>query len=1583
MSLNPDDMSYWRLQGYCQPFPSYDNPADATWTPSVSAYCYPQNCGSAPANSFLHIKDSNGVLVPFTTLKALGENGASSASTIACTSDRSLDGLGLVTSVERACMPDYTWSAPLPKCFVTIDPTVRASAHDDKSPVLATITSTWTEEAVTDVRFLLTCAPGYAAHANAITNLPADASAVHDTFRSACVPIPLIPSSAFSATAIDSYSFTAVWPPPPFTSMPVTAPGVTWHYELRFDLVWPNPAAVSIEDSELSGVTRDGTIISVSGNLTNTQTIVVTDSRRFLAQVQASFAIRLVNSNKETGTWQKWSGSVQLPCVCTSMLTADIKANPLAIVPFAQLSLRQLFLPEQNAVELNVLNVSPCIGSVALRALAGGPAVPAQTLVLTSPSECPAPNGIGRGQNIPFNLGSAFLPRVTYEATPILRTISRSSSVVYRSAPAAPSSRRLLTQAASATIVTLAMRFFFALSGRVHTAVTEFSPDPVGMFNATVRIEVKQGGQSLQANSTQTDAHGEYQYEVVLTEAASQDLSALVLSVRVDDNDADGVPHSFKYSGNTSEFMDAQVGRKFAASYRVLNFFDASHIVLSGRVTSEPRRKEWHDFSGCGVELSIIDVYRFSDVQPNNATGLYEVKPGAKPVRSSLPTDTTGKWEVTAPKAFAVVVIPRNYTFNSSAPPHKFIGPADSISYLHDGVNNTRATELNFFDVTERTVRLRISSGEAQPCRFHIGTAMPTFVHEGCGGRKVTMRQGFSDQFQEYKGAPPVQLVVKGWDPIYRGQFRPRDRTTDGKKIDGAQVTAFGQSVHDWMDKQPTARVDLHHQAADQHEFVFIAPTQVRMRMSSSAVPACETVIPQQLYTKEDAEVKSGNKTERDVKRPFHGQVAKPETGKVVVWNPEYIVVSSTAKQSAGLEVTFELFEDYLDNTCTQVNGSVYVHDFSYEAVREHKLAPDLPCHAPCHLPTAWVEGKTVATYTLRPNRVEWRDDIVWDMLPSEGQQYPAPPRSFPLYYAVSNQVLAPLRTHVVVTGDADLFGESSWNGSTSKNWMTIPFPSIPLFILHDPPGSMSTTSLELEDRIQLQQVTAWAYMGGVESDFILGPFANARVTVGTGFAKDVITHESRIGEYTKIVNIDGPSRSNTLSRGYTYSQAVRTSDDRGLVDGDGSLALLHTGLIRLREFYKVDKVADKCNVLPSAPFLEWMSDPATANSFAWVSKWQVRNVTMVQIQREMQLNAIILEAAEKASGANTKECPESEPSPASAIDLCGLRQKAKHLAAAYEGWRFVLDEFSASILRAEKSPFDPRTSHVTLAPKAVFRPVTDLTDSSMPSAPQGDNVLVKIRSLPRTPEAVWGDTLSAGRKKKKRFDFEPQTQLEGFVQGGETGADEAQRPWDPMAKNGLPWHAWGKETPQAPEMFEISFDGSGTSRAYQMQIISNTEGTKKTTGEFNVQSGPKVRLQVPFEFNLQTPPPGGHTLTPVLCCVSVVYVDVCFSADRRNSNIPRLWEYFLNFSSATPVAGRVRLVWSALRSKCSVSLSLSVTPTSEMLSTCKCWSTPSTTRRSSNRRGSIPLPVRTAYAAAGIHAYTPRLWAADACSAQ
>lgn len=79
------------------------------------------------------------------------------------------------------------------------------------------------------------------------------------------------------------------------------------------------------------------------------------------------------------------------------------------------------------------------------------------------------------------------------------------------------------------------------------------------------------------------------------------------------------------------------------------------------------------------------------------------------------------------------------------------------------------------------------------------------------------------------------------------------------------------------------------------------------------------------------------------------------------------------------------------------------------------------------------------------------------------------------------------------------------------------------------------------------------------------------------------------------------------------------------LIDGDGSLALIHTGLIQLDESRILDPLkssnstVSECMVRPPYPSLNWRQDSTTINSFSWISKWHIRTETIPQLEREIE----------------------------------------------------------------------------------------------------------------------------------------------------------------------------------------------------------------------------------------------------------------------------------------------------------------------------------------------------------------------------
>lgn len=283
--------------------------------------------------------------------------------------------------------------------------------------------------------------------------------------------------------------------------------------------------------------------------------------------------------------------------------------------------------------------------------------------------------------------------------------------------------------------------FFVRLSGRVHTAVTEESPDPVGLKDANVTASLLLGSVAEANDTAQTNELGEYTLLLAAPRNFSKaEMTRLVLKASVSDVDGSGIVHDYRFAGSQKEFRADGLASKTAHHFRDTNFHDPFHIVLSGRISSEPMADEWRAFRGCGVEGVVVRVFRDSDVTRDAKTILFVPILGADPIRTSLPTLTDGKWQVAAPKSTPVVAIPGALP---GAIAHAFLGPAvaNSSSYRHDGRDShsvhARRTELNFFDVTTRTVKLRIFGGIE--CQYDVGTAMPTFVHEGCGGRKITM----------------------------------------------------------------------------------------------------------------------------------------------------------------------------------------------------------------------------------------------------------------------------------------------------------------------------------------------------------------------------------------------------------------------------------------------------------------------------------------------------------------------------------------------------------------------------------------------------------------------------------------------------------------------------------------------------------------------------------------------------------------------------------------------------------------------------------------------------------------------------
>jgi hypothetical protein len=644
------------------------------------------------------------------------------------------------------CGQDYAYPVKLPTCFKNINSEI----------AFGRLVSSWRQvDSGADVWISVKCDAGYSAQGGVFSK-PAGQAKQSDF---ACVEVPTLTEAGLTGVALSSYTYRAQWTPVQqsagtWTVPPDDAIQTLWFYELLLNVTWPAPIDIDLSDPQLSSIRPSGSVIRVPGDLSTSSFVVDTDTQKQTSQIRAGFSVRIANSDGEHGAWRSWSSQVQLPCECSTPLPIAVEGSA-QLSPFAQLALRQLF-NTGDELELQLQNFSPCTGSVMI-VRQDQPSAPFQ-LHLPQPilreSQCPSAE-VPNVQSMRFQLGSYTPGQVLqFTITRQPRTLSPLSTVRFRYNTMLGGS-----QTPGVQYLSFVPTYWATVSGTVRTS-SNVSPQPVEIANATVHAHlgrfdgVNGAWNPVITHSAVTDAQGDYSLKLTGT----QGINMVSARLRVWVERADGVlQHEYYYQGEQEAYEDLtpRSGRHYAP----IDFADRSHLPLSGRVTSEPQDPRWAVFKQCGVEGVRVHVFLQSDVdvvagKPSMA------KPGRRPLRTTEPTRTDGKWTIAVPNNKAVVLIAADVSNTHVFRQSHYFTYADGV----------RTTEYNYHDLTTRTLKLRIYGGEF--CQLPVGRVTPTFVHEGCGSRKLTMGgHTFGDKdyedvskwssTDEYSGAPAVEWVVK------------------------------------------------------------------------------------------------------------------------------------------------------------------------------------------------------------------------------------------------------------------------------------------------------------------------------------------------------------------------------------------------------------------------------------------------------------------------------------------------------------------------------------------------------------------------------------------------------------------------------------------------------------------------------------------------------------------------------------------------------------------------------------------------------------------------------------------------------
>jgi hypothetical protein len=678
-------------------------------------------------------------------------------------------------------------------------------------------------------------------------------------------------------------------------------------------------------------------------------------------------------------------------------------------------------------------------------------------------------------------------------------------------------------------------------------------------------------------------------------------------------------------------------------------------------------------------------------------------------------------------------------------------------------------------------------------------------------------------------------LACASWDPIPSAWFQPIQTKDDRSDV-------LRQDAHDFFDQLPTVRMDVRTQAVAKHTVVYRTTTQVQLVEQ----PGCTA---------------------------YSGNLAPPRSDGTQEPNPYLIFASRTLPNPA---LTFRLSELYGDELCLKVNGSVFIHDFTIAPpAREPTAAQE--CFRGCEkeatprYSSAGVWTATELSYPLKPTRVEYRTDIHW----IEDQAHP--PYSFPLLYKSATSVLPATVTHVIVTGDANLLAP---DGAL----LTVRYPSVPLFILHDPPGSLSKTSIEQDDSIQLAQQSLYSYANGLATEVDVGTVLQDETDMQSLFvSKNMVdvavawtaqqTNEVATGHYA----------TNTLSAGYTYSQSFSTSVSR-VSDLSSSSVLLHTGLLQLRESMTVKRVsATSCTVHTPFPKLSWEDPTPAMNSFMWVSDWQIEFAILPQLRQTEQLirDELSADVAGLREGLPTirekqcfffqmfEYCPIPDPQ-----DRDWLTYLAD-TTASIEAWTAIRGEFVKSRARAVK--FDPRAHKGPSQRERAHTCCCRACDAIMPRVPSAHCGYV-LRGCVCVTRAV-GSGLDSRRNGLPKGNTIPDALIPGFGVGNNPDnpqedlgrkADSRKqlpisnidsnspaaprpelvdkvedRPAFPTRSGSAPG-AWAQQPPEE-RGFMVSFEGGGAETSFALTIETSDMGEEKNEGSAELSLGPEFKFRNVF----------------------------------------------------------------------------------------------------------------------------------------
>lgn len=142
--------------------------------------------------------------------------------------------------------------------------------------------------------------------------------------------------------------------------------------------------------------------------------------------------------------------------------------------------------------------------------------------------------------------------------------------------------------------------------------------------------------------------------------------------------------------------------------------------------------------------------------------------------------------------------------------------------------------------------------------------------------------------------------------------------------------------------------------------------------------------------------------------------------------------------------------------------------------------------------------------------------------------------------------------------------------------------PDIPDLILRDPPGSNSFAAIEQGQSVSFNSRLENTFSGGVSA--ALQVFFGVKVQAGGGLAGLLMTNEAINNAELGIRLETGFTDVNTLTKTYTFSQRIATSDDPRYVGSDGDIYIGQSKNIAYGQF---DNVQSSAAQIGSGPSLE------------------------------------------------------------------------------------------------------------------------------------------------------------------------------------------------------------------------------------------------------------------------------------------------------------------------------------------------------------------------------------------------------------